>query len=170
MNEIWKPIPGYEDAYEASSLGRIRSLDTTHIVPNRWGTFTIRRKIGKILKPYLNNKGYSYNQLGFGSHNKKETHYWIAITFLGPRIGKAEVNHINFDRKDNKVENLEWVTRAENRQHSLNHKRGNTVKFNREEILEIKSSKEKTGILAKKYGVDRHTITSIRSGRTWRWL
>lgn len=154
MIEVWKDIPGHVN-YQASNLGRIKSL-----------------RSGRTLKPFIKKNGYVY--ISLGASVRKELHYFIAVTFLGPRINKAEVNHKDFNRSNNKLENLEWVSRNQNRQHSLNHARGNTVKLTVKQVLEIrelmKSKENKRVDLCKKYKVDRHTLANIAARRTWKWL
>lgn len=67
INEIWKPIEGYENFYEISNLGRIRSLD--RLTSNSFGAFV--RK-GKILKPGINRTGYKYILLTDKNKKKKK--------------------------------------------------------------------------------------------------
>ena len=99
--EIWKSIPDYE-GYEVSNLGRVKSL-----------------KFGKerILKSHLNSS--SYLTVGLFKDNKRkpfQVHQLVAIAFLNhtPSGMKLVINHINFDKQDNCVENLEIVTQREN--------------------------------------------------------
>lgn len=180
--EIWLPIPGYEDSYEASDFGQIRSVPREQARPNRWCTTTIHFLKGRTLKPHINKKGYSYHQLGAGAKNKKETHYWIAITFLGPKIGLLEVNHKNGIKEDNRIVSIEWVSRAENSQHAfrtgLNHSgpKHGIAKLTEDEVFQIKNilvGKKPWGSpyykdIATAYGVDRKTIESIAKNKTWR--
>lgn len=182
MNEEWKTIPGY-DNYEASSLGRIRSLDYEEEIANRWGSTTIRRHTGRVLKSWINKKGYNYVSLG--AKNKKEAHYWIAMTFLGPRKDAMEVNHKNGNKSDNSVENLEWVTRSQNSRHAfdtgLNHvgSKHGISKLDEAQVAQIKTillTKVKRNVrpyykeIAIMFGVDRKTIESIARGHTWRQI
>lgn len=96
-NEIWKDIPGYETIYQASNLGNIKSL-----------------KKGIVLKPKQNGTGYFQVQL-FNSEKKphmKYIHRLVLMTFKG--ASNLDVDHINAIRSDNKLSNLEWVTKREN--------------------------------------------------------
>ena len=101
MNEIWKTIKGFED-YEISSLGRVKSL-----------------KFGKekIMIKSVNRQGYLHVRLC--NKNKCETkkiHKLVSIAFLNhtPNGNKIVVNHKDFNRKNNHIDNLEIVTQREN--------------------------------------------------------
>jgi hypothetical protein len=102
--EIWKDIPEYEGRYQISNLGRVKSL--------KWNK-------ERILKPSKNKNDYLSVVLCFyGDYSRTSmlVHQLVAIAFLNhiPCGHKLVVNHINFDRKDNRLENLEIVTHREN--------------------------------------------------------
>lgn len=103
-DEEWKDIPGYEGLYKINQKGDVYSFFT-----------------GKLRKDCIAGKGYKAIQLSDG-HGKKKKHYvhrLVATTFLGPPpFPNAEVNHINCDKSDNSVENLEWTTFEENMRHA----------------------------------------------------
>ena len=111
--EIWKAVKGYEGLYEVSNLGRVKSLE--RIVERSNG---IRRTVNeKILKEKINGGGYFYIVLfNTGVRKTKSIHQLVAESFLNhnPCGMKLVVNHINFNKTDNRVENLEIVTAREN--------------------------------------------------------
>ena len=113
MEEIWKDIPNYEGYYQASSLGRIKSLSRIVL---RKGKYPFMSK-EKVLKPALIPLGYYQIVLHKNGIKKgKSIHSLVAESFLNhkPNGHKLVVNHKNFNREDNRVENLEIITNREN--------------------------------------------------------
>jgi phenylpropionate dioxygenase-like ring-hydroxylating dioxygenase large terminal subunit len=172
--EIWKDVPGYEEKYQASNLGRVRSLDRTFVRSNGW---SMTRK-GIVLKPTLGNNKYLSVGLGKESKDKLLVHRIIAKTFIETKNEKLHVDHINSIRTDNRVVNLQWVTQQENNakqsyckgadQHSSKLTIGD-VRHIRDEFDRL-SQKRVYGTytkIAKGYGVDMVTIHDIINKRTW---
>lgn len=103
IKEIWKDIEGYENLYQVSNLGRVKSLNYK------------RTGKEKILKQSKDSKGYFVLNLRINGVTKLfKVHYLVAKTFIPNPENKLEVDHINTIRTDNRVENLKWVTRKEN--------------------------------------------------------
>ena len=115
--EIWKDIKGYETLYQVSNLGRLRSLDRC-VAHSRGGTANLK---GAPLKPAKSkNKYYTIGLTKLGIAKTFKVHKLVADAFLGiPEIGKTYINHINSDRFDNSVSNLEYVSPIENSIHSV---------------------------------------------------
>lgn len=102
IKEIWKPIPGFENFYEASTLGQIRAFRTK-----------------KVLKTYTINSGYQCLKFTVNSQRTSHlVHRLIAITFIDNPLGKATVNHIDGNKDNNSLSNLEWNTISENLSHA----------------------------------------------------
>lgn len=103
QEEQWRKIPHYEDYYEASDLGQIKSL-----------------RFNKILKPYLVRDKGCY-VVGLCKEGKRKTikiHRLIALAFLQPDTARPFVNHKNGIRTDNRLSNLEFCSYQENASHS----------------------------------------------------
>ncbi len=114
--EIWKDIKGYEGLYQVSTLGRVRSFD--RYVKNRMSNKNIKR--GKVLTPCTNRNGYKQLNLIINTKKKPKTiHRLVAETFISNPENKPCVNHIDGNKKNNNVKNLEWVTYSENTIHAL---------------------------------------------------
>lgn len=119
MKEIWKNAVGYESLFEVSNFGRIKSKDR-HIVVKNHGQEYPGIKKGKLLSPGITNKGYRVINVPNGKYKHKLVflHRMIAMTFIPNPNNKPQVNHIDGDKLNNRVDNLEWVTCAENIQHA----------------------------------------------------
>lgn len=106
MSEIWKDIQGYEGIYQVSNLGRVKSL----VYKNE-----------RILKPIIDKDDYFRVSLcKKGSKTIKLIHRLVVETFIGDIPKGMVVNHINSNRQNNFVDNLEIVTQFENVIHSIN--------------------------------------------------
>ena len=109
--EIWKWIPGYENLYEVSNYGNVRSYFN-----NKWGT-TNEAKIKTLT---INNRGYYYVNLSKNGKYKPFTvHKLVAMTFINHKKDSAMgivINHIDNNKLNNHVSNLEWVTQRYNTQ------------------------------------------------------
>jgi len=110
MQEIWRDIKDYEGYYQVSNLGNVRSLDRT--LKNKNGLYT--RK-GKMLKKLINSKGYYVVNLRKNCTHKIQTiHRIIAETFISNKNNYPCVNHIDGNKLNNSLDNLEWCTYSHN--------------------------------------------------------
>lgn len=117
MEEIWKEIPGYEGLYEASNLGRVRSVDRI-IEGHKENIFYNRHFGGRVLR-YHYCRGYRVVSLSKeGRVQTIPIHRCVCLTFLPNPEGLESVNHKSGDKDDNRVENLEWCTTQYNTWHS----------------------------------------------------
>ena len=113
MKEVWKDIPGYEGIYQASDQGRIKSLE--RLVRNGSGSQRLVKE--RILSENKNTDTYYSVMLYKNNESKmKQIHKLVAMAFLGhvPDGNKIVVDHIDHDKLNNKVSNLEVVTQREN--------------------------------------------------------
>ena len=107
MTEIWKNIEGYENLYQISSIGRVRSLDRFDSI----GRFIK----GKILKPRIDKDGYHCIFLSKnGTQKPFKIHRLVAQAFIPNPDNKPCIDHVKCVRSDNRLENLRWATHKEN--------------------------------------------------------
>lgn len=112
MDEQWKVIEGFEGYYEISNRGRIRSIDR---VCNTHSSEAGRRIKGQIITPTDNGNGYLIVHLKRnGKRSSRYIHRLVAEAFLERRTGCNVVDHIDYNKKNNAVENLRWCTQKEN--------------------------------------------------------
>jgi hypothetical protein len=111
--EIWKDIKGYEGSYQVSSEGRVKAL--SRVVKSRWGTPKPLKE--KEIREIVDALGYS--RLSLSKDGKVKTHKihrLVAETFL---IGEGHINHIDGNKQNNHVSNLEFCTIKQNHNHAF---------------------------------------------------
>ncbi len=174
MGEVWQAVPEYEGLYEASTLGRIRSVD--RLITGKNGV--TKRFSGRVLKPVKQNAGYF--ALGLSKAGIVETvlvHRIVAKTFLGNPEGLEEVNHIDGVKGNNALSNLEWMSRVRNIRHAMGMgliqglgENNPAAKINDESAMQIKELL-RLGLhpneIAPMFGVKPSTAFDILLGRSW---
>ena len=170
--EQWRAVVGYEGLYEVSNMGQVRSLARR--------TSNSRNRIAaRILMPSLN-RGYPNVHLSkHAAARMEQIHRLVATAFIGPPT-LPHVNHLNGDKTDNRVENLEYTTAKGNVQHACafglrDHRgeRNHKAVLRPTDVQCIKQrlrAGEKAPRIARDYGVQSACIYKIRDGRTWKHL
>lgn len=117
MTEIWKDIKGYEGLYQISNFGRVKSL-ARYVVNNKNGGKRLMEET--LLHPSDNGNGYKI--IGLRKSKVRKNHYihrLVAEHFLRNPNNKKYVNHLDYNRANNAVTNLEWCTQKENIGYSI---------------------------------------------------
>lgn len=158
--ETWKPVVGFEDAYEVSDMGRVRSKDRA--VPCRGGATRIMR--GRVLVP-CKRGDWGYASVCLGKGNSRLVHNLVLLAFVGPRpFPEAEGRHLNLDGWDNRLKNLAWGTRQENMRDVM---LAGGRKVTPEQVVSIREDRARgmTGSeLSEKYGIHFSYALKIAKG------
>ncbi len=153
--EEWRPIDGYKGAYEVSNLGRVRSFRSRDVL---------------VLRQRLSNSGYFTVELSIGGVGKKfYVHILVASAFIPKpcETQRMQVNHINSNKLDNRVDNLEWITQSDN----MKHRESRIVRKRMSVEVVIGIAKDVlvlglgTEATAKKWGVPSRNVQYIKSGQ-----
>ena len=170
--ERWKSIPGYAGCYEVSSFGQVRSVERFVT----YNTGKIVKYPSVVLSQTTSRHGYNYVTLRLsGKSIKRNVHKLVIDSFVQKIPGKEYANHIDGDKTNSKISNLEWVDKRENQIHATRILRkgiGEThshAKLNLEQVSTIRELIPNISLtdIARKFGVSLSCISSIKSGRTW---
>lgn len=180
--EKWADIPGLEGRYQASNLGRIRSLTRIRRFVTRLGNEAFREVSGRILKTSNKVNGAGYAGFSFGHKKSMMVHTAVCLAFNGPCRNRT-VNHKNFDKLDNRSQNLEWVTHKNNCRHAwaggrhwktieLNSKKYRGVKnpkakITEEDVIAIRNDPRIGKVIGKEYGIAQANVSAIKRRLTW---
>ena len=157
--EEWR-VSFHSEKYEVSSFGNIR-------------------RIGKqdFLKPSFSGTG-GYGLVQLGAKNAKKVHTVVAETFLGKRPVGLDINHIDGNKRNNKLDNLEYVTRSENCRQACNEQKlrdmskekHSRAKLSNNNVASIKimiAEGIRNVDIASMFNVDASLISHIKRGIKW---
>jgi len=150
--ELWKDIPGYEDKYQVSNLGNVRSYCRS-IEP-------------RLLKP--GRMPHGHLSVALGRNNSRCVHELVLLAFVGPKPFKHECRHLNGNPADNRLENLAWGTRSQNIKDKTTHGLNKLKPLNIAYIknILINAPRGTQAKLARQFSVSECTISDIKKGRT----
>jgi len=173
MSEQWKAIPGYEGVYEVSDQGRVRRIGKAK-----------GAQVGRIKKLTTKANGYVVVGMKNGSVRRVEyVHRLVMLAFAASESGRNEVNHIDGNPQNNRLENLEWASRSENQLHAIHvlkscspsalpGERNPQSKLTEAQVRQIrelyKTGQYSSRELADMFGVTKSPIKQIIRRKTWR--
>lgn len=165
MIEVWAAIPGFP-GYEASTFGRIRSLD--RMVRSRGAGERLVR--GRALRVRLDRDGYERLNVSIGGvRQTPRVQVLVALAFIGPQpTRKHEVAHWDGVRAHNVPSNLRWATTIEN---NLDKARHGTIRLSPASVRDIRAELAlgtPQNEIARAFSVSKQTINNIALGKSWR--
>ncbi|MRF37154.1 hypothetical protein GIJ44_20925 [Staphylococcus sp. KY49P] len=178
-DEIWKGIPGYEGLYSISITGRVKRLARNRII----ATSVSRPLKEKEIKTFEGKLGYIHvNLWKNGQMKQHRIHRLIMLTFTKKPQDKNVINHIDGDKSNNSLDNLEWCTNRENTIHAYKTglakgKKGienSQGRLTSEEVISMRNLYA-TGEYTQKeigeiFGISRRHAGDIVNGKKWAWL
>lgn len=156
----WRDIPGFNGLYRVSDAGVVWS----------------NHKRGRIISPWLTHRGYRVVSLQTprGTRKHKCAHVCVLEAFVGPRPTPGhDGRHLDGDRSNNRLSNLAWGTKRENKQDMRangTYQEGDThprSKLSATAVREIRASALPHVRLAERYGVTPENIATVRARKTW---
>jgi hypothetical protein len=184
VSEVWVPVPGFSGLYEASDLGRVRSVPRVVKLGGRFRG-AARKTRGRVLKGGLVGARYYHVVLSRGGElYPRYVHRVVWESFNGPLPAGTEINHKDGNKGNNRLLNLEAVSHRRNIHHAIRNgmitaigKKGEgnaTAKLTDAAVLRIKrdyaAGRESMGKIARRYGVCTQTVCNIINGTAWKHL
>ena len=166
--EEWKDVNGYEEYYQVSNFGRVKGLNRYKKARNG----SISKTKERIMAQTTTKKGYLKCKLSKENISKNiPVHRLVATSFLENIQNKPQINHIDGNKKNNNLNNLEWCTGKENVKHAIDkvlRKKIPKAIITMENAREIRKSNLSYFELIKIYGITKATIYDIKTNRTWK--
>lgn len=168
--ELWQWVVGYEGLYMVSNMGNVMGVPKS-------------TQAGHLIRQTERTGHRGYMHVSLCKDNKKKTfsvHRLVATAFIPNVDRKPEVNHKNGNRADNRVENLEWVTRSENERHAYDQlgkqpqrywagkPRLFARKLTSEQVKAIRQDPRPSRQIGLEYGVSKTTILNIKKGKQYK--
>jgi hypothetical protein len=160
-SELWLPVVGYEDHYEVSNFGRVRSVP--RVVEGRWGP---TKRLGCMLaiKP-ANGRYLKVSLCKDGVLTQHQVHRLVLLAFVGEPPKGFVCDHIDCDIRNNNLTNLRWLSLADNA------RRRTSTKLSKELVINIKNASKQGRLpkeIAEAFEVPVQQVYQIANGRRWK--
>lgn len=157
MKEIWKDIVGFEGLYQVSNLGRVKSLNYHKSGKER----VLKNRLGQI-KTIYPHVGLYKN----GTMKECTVHRLVAEAFIANPENKEEVNHIDGNKCNNHISNLEWVTRSENAIHAIHIIKTSNNESQKKKVKNVETGEifESQSAAGRAYGISQGTLGAVTRG------
>lgn len=175
VNEIWKPVVGFEGLYEVSDLGRVRSLGRISYRRNRWGPMEYTCK-SCILKPTIVRDRFQVSMHGTKGQVSRKVAHLVAEAFIGKRPPHKHVCHNDGNSFNDSASNIRYDTPLENNLDKYSHgtmpigEGHHAARLTDDVVIFIRKCNISDRKLAKILGVSKSTVRSARIGETWRHI
>lgn len=185
MDEIWSAVVGMDATHEVSNMGRVRTIARSYAGGRKrlCGDRSVMKIRQRILDPYMGPRGYLLVSMCANRRsNVRVLHRVVAETFIGPAPSpRHQVNHVDGNKLNNRVDNLEWCTPQENSQHAYDmglkqpsqgmaHGRAKLTDENVREIRKLLREGLSQRKIAKRFGVASPQINRISLRKAWSHL
>lgn len=172
VNEEWRPVVGYEDVYEVSSQGRVRSLD--RVIKRRTQSGVSLLQVGqKILKLKRSGKYRAVNLAKYGKVETVTVHRLVAASFIGPCPNGYCVHHLNENKNDNRLDNLVYMSALKHMRLHTQWGRGGNAKLNVDDVRMIRALLKK-GMsyrqVAARFDISKSMVGEINNGHFWAYV
>ena len=179
-NDEFVDIKKYNGYYQINRKGQVRSLKRKIHYFNKKGKYVYPVK-EKLLKSTTRDKNIKYLCVDLRKNKKRKTkfiHRLVAEAFILNPQNKTQVNHIDGNKKNNHVSNLEWCTHLENMQHAVKNKltsfgsKNSNSYLTEKQVLEIRDLKGKIfqKQIAKTFSIGQATVSDIHNNKTWKHI
>jgi hypothetical protein len=169
MQEEWKYIHGYDNRYQVSNFGRVRSLRGRHNKPYREPL---------VLSATFDGNGYLKVNLYCKQKLQSRTvHSLVAESFIGTRPINHDVNHIDGNKSNNNLNNLEYLTKSKNKLHAISiglidtrkYRSNNKVSIDNVKIIkQLISEGRSDRQIGDMFKIHKATVNDIRHNKTWK--
>ena len=175
MKEVWKDIPGLDGIYQASDFGRIKRM--YRVITNKRGHKLTIKEL--IIKQFMGCWGYPLVPLTVNGKQKSiSVHRLVGRAFLPNPDGLRDINHKDFNKANNHVSNLEWLSHSANVKYSYdfgNVKRrvgelNGRARLTEAQVVHIRKRELSYNGYVKLYGVGKSTVHGIVTGQTWKHI